>query len=180
MNLFSFETFPTLNTERLVLRELWFNDIDVVFDLRSSKEINKFVGTKLVETKNEAKDFIKKCNDLYKIKNRVLWGIEYQKKIIGTIVLHNISLNEKYGEIGYKLKPEFQKKGIMSEALKKVLNFGFKEMNLNTIEAYTHKNNKASIALLKKHNFTFQKNRKCKVYDFNRIFKLEIIQLRNL
>jgi [ribosomal protein S5]-alanine N-acetyltransferase len=173
MNSFSFETFPTLKTERLILRELTFSDVGVVFDLRSSKEINKFVGTKLVENNDEAKDFIIKCNDLYKVKNRVLWGIEYQKKIIGTIVLHNISLNEKYGEIGYKLKPEFQKKGIMSEALKKILNFGIEKMNLKIIEAYTHKNNISSIALLEKHNFIFQKERKCKVYDFNRIFKLK-------
>ena len=173
MNNFSFETFPTLKTERLILRELTFSDVGVVFDLRSSKEINKFVGTKLVENNDEAKDFIIKCNDLYKVKNRVLWGIEYQKKIIGTIVLHNISLNEKYGEIGYKLKPEFQKKGIMSEALKKILNFGIEKMNLKIIEAYTHKNNISSIALLEKHNFIFQKERKCKVYDFNRIFKLK-------
>ena len=173
MNSFSFETFPTLKTERLILRELTFSDVGVVFDLRSNKEINKFVGTKLVENNDEAKDFIIKCNDLYKVKNRVLWGIEYQKKIIGTIVLHNISLNEKYGEIGYKLKPEFQKKGIMSEALKKILNFGIEKMNLKIIEAYTHKNNISSIALLEKHNFIFQKERKCKVYDFNRIFKLK-------
>ena len=175
MKTFNFTTFPVLKTERLILRELSFNDVDVIFDLRSSEEINKFVGTKRVQNSQEALDFIIKCNDLYKVKNRVLWGIEHQQKIIGTIVLHNISLKDNFGEIGYKLKTEFQKKGLMSEALKEVLKFGIKKLNLKTIEAFTHKNNSPSIALLEKHSFVFQPERKCNVYDFNRIFKLEEI-----
>ncbi|WP_298778537.1 GNAT family N-acetyltransferase [uncultured Polaribacter sp.] len=171
---FNFTKFPVLKTERLILREITFNDVDVIFNLRSSKEINKFIGTKRVQNNKEAKDFIIKCDELYKVKNRILWGIEYQQKIIGTIVLHNISLEKKYGEIGYKLKPEFQKKGFMSEVFKVILKFAFKELTLKTVEAYTHKNNSSSIALLEKHNFVFQEERKCNTFDFNRIFKLEI------
>ncbi len=171
---FKFVTFPTLKTERLLLREVNFNDIKAVFELRSSKEINKFVGTKRVQNQQEAKDFIKVCFDLYNKEKRVFWLIELEQQVIGSIVLHEISLTNSYAEIGYKLKPEFQKKGLISEAIKCVLGFGIHKMNLKTIEAYTHKNNIASIALLKKHNFVFQPKRKCTTFDFNRIFKLEI------
>ena len=38
-----FKTFPNLKTERLKLRQLNFNDIKAIFDLRSSKEINKLI-----------------------------------------------------------------------------------------------------------------------------------------
>ena len=61
----------------------------------------------------------------------------------------------------------------MSEALQTVLEFGIKKLHLKTIEAFTHKNNIASKALLEKHHFKFQPNRRCKVYSFNRIWRLD-------
>lgn len=170
---FNFQQFPELNTKRLLLKEANLNDAKAVFDLRSSKEINKFVGTKLVEKIQEAEDFIETCSKLYQQKNRIFWLIHFQGEVIGSIVLHNISLTDNYAEIGYKLKPQFQKKGLMSEAMECIISFANYKLNIKVIEAFTHKNNEASIALLKKHNFVFQPDRKCKVYDFNRIWKLE-------
>ena len=62
----------------------------------------------------------------------------------------------------------------MSEAMTAVLNFGIEQLNLKIIEAYTHKNNLRSIALLKKHHFVFQVHRKDPSFEHNRIFKREI------
>ena len=172
---FNFTSFPELKAERLVLKKANIEDktdIKGVFDLRSSEEINKFVATKRVQKIEEAKDFITICSELFQQKKRVFWLIYFKNEIIGSIVLHNISLDNKYAEIGYKLKPDYQKKGFMSETIKTVLQFGFKKLNLNTIEAFTHKNNLPSIALLEKHNFIFQPERKCKTYNYNRIYSL--------
>ncbi|WP_405568143.1 GNAT family N-acetyltransferase [Polaribacter sp. Asnod6-C07] len=171
---FVFKNFPEFKTKRLLLREANFKDINSVFELRSSKEINKFVGTKRVQNLEEAKDFIEVCKSLYQKEKRIFWLIEYQNQVIGSVVLHQIDIDKNYAEIGYKLKPEFHKKGIMTEAMQSVLTFGKSKMKLKTIEAFTHKNNLASIALLEKLDFVFQPNRKCKTYDFNRIYKLEI------
>lgn len=171
---FNFKSFPEIKNERLLLRKATFKDINSVYELRSSEEINKFVGTKRVKNLEEAKDFIEVCRDLYKKERRIFWLIEYQTQIIGSIVLHQIDIDKKYAEIGYKLKPEFQQKGLMTEVMKSVLTFGKSKLNLKTIEAFTHKNNLASIALLKKLDFVYLPNRKCKTYDFNQIYKLEI------
>ncbi len=171
---FAFKNFPEIRTKRLLLREATFKDIKSVFDLRSSKEINKFVGTKRVENLEEAKDFIEVCKELFQKEKRIFWLIEHQTQIIGSVVLHQIDIDKNYAEIGYKLKPEFHKKGIMTEAIESVLAFGIHQMKLKTIEAFTHKNNLASIALLNKLNFIFQPDRKCNTYAFNRIYKLEI------
>ncbi|QTD37741.1 GNAT family N-acetyltransferase [Polaribacter batillariae] len=170
---FNFKSFPELKTERLLLRKANFNDVKAVFDLRSCKEINKFVATKRVLSLNEAKSFIHTCDKLYNEENRIFWLIEYKNEVIGSLVLHRISLKDKYAEIGYKLKPAFQQKGFMSEVLEEILNFAFKKVNLKTIEAFTHKNNKASIALLEKYRFKFQPKKKDKSFKHNRIFKLE-------
>jgi ribosomal-protein-alanine N-acetyltransferase len=173
MNYFNFTEFPNFKTERLKIRQANFDDIESVFELRSCEEINKFVETKRVQNFEETKDFISLCNDLFENKNRIFWLIELENIVIGSIVLHKISLENKYAEIGYKLKPEFYRKGIMSEVVDEVLKFGFKEMNLNTIEAYTHKNNIPSIALLKKYNFIYLPEKRDEKIKNNRIFKLE-------
>ena len=62
----------------------------------------------------------------------------------------------------------------MNEAMQKVISFGIKTMNLKVIEAFTHQNNIASIALLEKHNFVFQPERRDNGFENNRIFRLEL------
>jgi len=52
------------------------------------------------------------------------------------------------------------------------LDFGFHSMKLKTIEAFTHKNNTASKALLEKHHFVFQPERYDDGFENNRIFRL--------
>ena len=49
-------------------------------------------------------------------------------------------------------------------------------MQLKIIEAFTHQNNIASIALLEKHNFVFQPERSDESFENNRIFRLDIHQ----
>ena len=114
---FNYDTFPVLKTQRLTLRKLTLGDANTIFALRSSEEINKFVATKRMQSIEEAKDFIQICNALYLKEDRIFWAITKQEEIIGTIVLHRISLDTKYAEIGYKLKPEMQQRGFMSEAI---------------------------------------------------------------
>ena len=118
--------------------------------------------------------YTKSLKNLFKEEKRIFWLIEFKSKVIGSVVLHKIDVAKHYAEIGYKLKPEYQQKGIMTEVLESVIAFSKTSLNLKVIEAFTHKNNLASIALLKKFNFTFQANRRCNTYDFNRIYKLEI------
>ena len=172
MKQFPFSTFPTLKTERLILRALTFDDVKSIFELRSSKEVNKLITRKTPKNLEEANDFISVCHKEFTNKNRIFWAMEFNKKLIGTIVFHRISLKTEYAEIGCELFPNYQKKGFMNEAMTTVLKFGFDILKLKTIEAFTHKNNIASIALLKKYNFVFQPERKCESVEHNRIFKL--------
>ena len=171
---FYFSTFPILNTQRLTLRELSFKDIEVIYKLRSSKEVNKLITRETPKNLEDAQAFIKTCHQEFKNENRIFWAIELNEKLVGTIVFHKIDLKVKYAEIGYELNPKFQQKGIMSEAMKTVLEFGIDKMKLKTIEAFTHKNNTASIALLEKHLFIFQPKRVCEIVEDNRIWKLEV------
>lgn len=74
----------------------------------------------------------------------------------------NFSKNNKTSEVGYDLNPIFQGKGIMNEALKSVVDFGFSKLNLNKIEEFTHKENESSKRLLKKIDSSLLKTEKMK------------------
>ena len=52
--------------------------------------------------------------------------------------------------------PEFQGKGIMTEALKSVIEFTFSEIKANIITAFPSSDNLSSVTILKKLNFEFE------------------------
>ena len=76
------------------------------------------------------------------------------------------------GEIGYGLAPDYFGKGYMSETFAEVLDYGFGELNIQLIEAYTHKENDASKNLLERNGFHFCPNRKDEDNSTNAIFEM--------
>ncbi|WP_339895847.1 GNAT family N-acetyltransferase [uncultured Algibacter sp.] len=159
------QTFPEIKTERLTLRKIEVTDSDVILFLRSDKTINKFIDRpEDRKTKNisDAIKHIKKLNTDFENNKSISWGITLNNntKIIGTICLWNFSEDYKTAEVGYDLNPTFQRKGIMSEALKRVVSFGFIELKINKIEAFTHIQNENSKKLLEKNGFHLIEHKK--------------------
>lgn len=176
MPIFNFTPFPILTTDRLVLRQAIPNDAAQIHYLRSDDLINQFIPTrKKSESVEDAAAFIE--NKRLEVTNNKLiyWAISLKDnpQLIGTICLWNLSQELSKGELGYDLSSIFQGKGIMSEAVKKVVQFGFDNMNLEIIEAYTQNNNMGSIRLLEKNNFLWDENSKDKMNDRNMIFVLK-------
>ena len=62
----------------------------------------------------------------------------------------------------------------MSEAFKAILKFSAKQMDLKFIEAFTHQNNIASVALLEKYNFELQPDRKDANIEENQIYRFAV------
>lgn len=85
----------------------------------------------------------------------ITWAITLKEdtKLIGTICFWNIQKEHYRAEIGYVLHPDFQRKGIMQEAIAEVIKFGFQVMKLHSIEANTNPNNTSSIRLLERNKF---------------------------
>lgn len=72
---------------------------------------------------------------------------------MGTICLWNFSDDRSEAEVGFELLPEFQGKGLMSEALDSVIDFCFSRINFEIINADVHMDNQKSVGLLKRYNF---------------------------
>ena len=133
-------------------------DAQEVFFLRSDPEVNKYVKRSNPKDLKEAEEFITKVTTGTKENKNIYWAISLrsQSTMIGSICLWNFSEDLKIGEVGFDLNPNYQAKGYMSEALKKIIDFGFNNLNLDIISAYTHRNNTASIHLLNRHQFVHQ------------------------
>jgi [ribosomal protein S5]-alanine N-acetyltransferase len=166
----NFDIFPELITERLVLRQLIQGDVKEIFMLRSDEDVNKFLDRPKAVSIDEARQFIHKINDVVTNSEGVYWAVSLKNEqaLIGTICYWNIDEEKKSAEIGYELLPAFQGKGIMQEAIQKAISFGFNNMHLEMITAFPHNDNKNSIKLLEKNNFSRdEKIEKEMVHDLN-------------
>ena len=151
----NFTPFPVLSTKRLFLRKLTLHDTPEIFIQRSDPCIRKFINRPPAKNLEEAKEWIEKIL-LQEANNETInWAIVPKNgvKLIGSICLWNIERENYLAEVGYSLHPGCFGKGLMSEALSAIVEFGFKKIQLQRIDAYTHKNNIASIKLLEKTGF---------------------------
>jgi [ribosomal protein S5]-alanine N-acetyltransferase len=151
----NFNPFPVIHTKRLTLRSFNKNDANDLFKLRSDKNVMQFIDRPMAATVKDAAEHINKIQEFLKNNLGITWAIciDNNKKLIGTIGLWRIIHEHYRAEIGYMLHTDFHAKGIMHEAMKPVLDYGFNVMNLHSVEANVNPDNNASIKLLKKNGF---------------------------
>lgn len=165
------------STERLILRPIDDNDGVEILGIRSNAGINQFLQRVPPQNSFEALEFILNIKRK-SLNNEILFLGICQKNtpnLIGTICLWNFSEDRKTAELGYELLPDYQGKGLMSEAVSFILDYGFQNLRLNQIEAFTNKNNFDSIKLLERSGFILNENRKDKNYPENLIFEITSI-----
>lgn len=148
--------FPVLFTERLILREPTLNDTASLFDLRSDVEVMKYVPREPAKNIDDIHNFINIVVEWHEKKQALLWAMCESTNpgyVLGTIGLWKFDFESRRGEVGYMLNQRYQAKGFMSEALNRVLIYGFDELNLHSIEARVDDENLASIKVVEKAGF---------------------------
>jgi len=164
-----------IETDRLILKEIDESNVEDILKIRSSEIVNQYV--KRIPPKNnyDALDFILTIKKRTQNNETFYWGITYknQQNLLGTICLYRFSEDRTEAEVGYELLPDHHRKGVMSEALSAVLNFGFNELNLQTILAFTNKFNENSKGLLVKHDFVLQEGRTDEGFPENLVYSLK-------
>lgn len=150
-----FGPFPVLKTERLLLRQMLDTDANRLFAMRSDPRVMAYFGKPLMPSVAAALKLVKQNQTMFTKHKGVLWAMSFPGKpeIIGTITIWRIDKVNHRGEIGYLLAPEQQGKGLMSEALQAVLNYGFNTLGLHAMEANVNPDNAASIQLLERNGF---------------------------
>jgi len=155
INKISFVPYPTLETDRLILRRLTSRDAPNVYFMRTDPQVNKYIKRPVPTDTNAANNFIIKIKQRLALNESIYWPITLKGKneMIGSISLWHFSADKRTAEVGYELNPIYHGQGYMSEAFRIVIKYGFETLKLHTITAYTHRENEASIKLLSKHGF---------------------------
>ena len=146
-----FSNFPTLETERLILRKLRLEDAKDLFEYASDKEVTKYVTWEPHKSIEDSINLIKFTHERYEKREGIIWGIvcKENKKVIGTCDISPVTKHFR-AEIAYALSRDYWGKGIMTEAVKEAIKFGFEKTNLNRIYAFSFPENVGSYTVMEK------------------------------
>lgn len=151
----NFHPFKNLETERLSLRRVSIDDLNEILELRGNPETMKFIPRPLVKTEEDALNHFKMIDEKIEKNEGINWAITVKEnpKLIGIIGHYRIQPENHRCEIGYMILPQYNGQGIVTEAIKAVLEYGFEDMNMHSIEAVIDPDNIASERVLQKNGF---------------------------
>jgi ribosomal-protein-alanine N-acetyltransferase len=161
--------FPVIKTNRLLLRQFVDSDLANVFKGLSHPDIIKYYGVSYDSLEAAKKQMIFFA-DLERNETGTWWAIcsTDNKIFYGAAGLNNLSKTHKKAEIGFWLLCEHLNKGIMTEAIPTVCDYGFDKLGLHRIEAFVETPNENSKKLLLKFNFQHEGTmRDCEIKNGN-------------
>ncbi len=151
------KTFPVLETERLLLRELQPQDAPDAFQFYTDKEVMRFFDAPMTRLGEVQQSFVEHRRH-FEENAAIRWGITLRGKgkVIGTCGYSRDSNGPDtcwYATLSYVLAMPYWNKGIMTEALAAIIQFGFDHYQLHRLEAHIALPNLASQRVLQKLGF---------------------------
>lgn len=144
-----------INDEGFFIREIQLTDADQYYDLLTHPKVKDFIPTQLLP--NSLFDAIRMITQLKSLSisnNGAYWAIcNPEGKLVGACGFEKWDQFHKRLELAFELHPDYQGRGLMTQSLEAIIDFGFKEMNAMRIEAFTLTYNEPSIKLLKRLGF---------------------------
>ncbi|MBA6156129.1 GNAT family N-acetyltransferase [Tenacibaculum sp. S7007] len=153
-----------LETERLILREIFESDIDGMFELDSNEEVHEYLGKNPIKTKEQALiniQFIRTQYEEFGIGrfaciekssgNFIGWsGLKFN-----TGEKEKLNEHQDFIDIGYRFIPKYWGKGYGHESAVACLEYGFNQMNYDTIYGAADIDNIGSNKILSKIGLQF-------------------------
>lgn len=147
--------FPTLVTERLVLRETADHDVEAVFAMESDPVAMRYWSKPPMQDISEARASVERAMGFFGARTALRWSIARpaDDRMLGHVSL--FSFNEQSGraEIGYGLQRPHWGRGFMHEALTAVVDHAFGPLGLRRLEADIDPRNQASVRALERLGF---------------------------
>lgn len=151
-----------LETERLILRPLDITDAEAMFTMDNNPNVHKYLWQKPTLELSETIKIIEMVQKQY-VENKIgrfATILKDSGEFIGWTGIkfvndHVENGNTNFYDYGYRLNEKFWNKGFATEASKAWLDYGFNQMNIQIMNAYTHAQNGASNHILQKVGFQF-------------------------
>ncbi|WP_456277846.1 GNAT family N-acetyltransferase [Bacillus sp. AK128] len=146
---------PIIETENYVLRGISLEDAPLLLPFLSNKDTMKFITPRPVQTIAEVEESINKSLRDFSLQKEIPWVIIHksENELIGMFRFHKLHMWHQKTEMGVVIRKDYQHKGVMSEILKDMLDFGFHTLGLNRIVGDIFAGNQGSQKLLLKYGF---------------------------
>lgn len=142
-----------VKTESLHLREVKLSDLSAIHQLHSFPEVDQYNTLGIPEDESVTEEILRTWINSGKALPRYeyVFIIEnFKKEFIGLIALTAINPKFKSAKIWYKLHPDHWGKGFATEALRKIVKFGFQNLQLHRLEGGCAVDNVASCKVMEK------------------------------
>lgn len=154
------KTLPkTLTGNSLILRPLRITDAPTITEcLQDARMVRWTTRIPHPYYRKHAEQFIRRMQEKRRDKTAFNFGIvpAGEKHVVGAIGLMNISNEHACAELGYWMSIPYQGRGLMTEAVRLMLHFGFRTLKLYRIYAIIFGPNRASQRVLEKNHFTHE------------------------
>ncbi|HEY5884859.1 MAG TPA: GNAT family protein [Pyrinomonadaceae bacterium] len=149
------ESLPELITKRMRLRWLTEADVDALYRIFSHPQVVRYWGAPALPNRESATALLAEIQENFRKRTSMKWGVAELEtdKVIGTVTLFNLNLDNKRAEIGYAMNHNYWRKGYVTEALDALLSYAFDELQLHRLEADVDPRNVGSIRTLEKMGF---------------------------
>ena len=153
-----FSRMPVLETERLMLRPMRVSDAPAMFEYAQSPDVTRYLLWRPQPNIEHTRSYLEYLAGRYRVGMHYEWAVilKEEDRMIGTCGFCAVDCPNNKGEIGYVLNPKYRGKGIMPEAVRRVLRFGFDMMGLHRIEARYMIGNDASRRVMEKVGMQFE------------------------
>ncbi len=155
---FSEKTFPEIDLGNYVLREKRDGDAENFFRYYTDPEVNKFIMCEMPRDVEEARRELHYWRNIFYRNDGIYFAIarKYDDQLIGSIGLSTYNSYHSRIELSYDLAKEYWRQGICNAAIQAIIKYGFEQMKINRIEAFTSTDNIPSKNLLLKCGFTLE------------------------
>lgn len=151
-----------IETPRLILRPLELSDAEAMFAMDSNPTVHQYLWQNPSKDISETIQIIEFVQKQYEENGigRFATILKETGEFVGWTGIkfindHVENGNTNFYDYGYRLNEKFWNKGIATEASRAWLDFGFNQMNIQEMNAYTHAENGASNHVLNKVGFNF-------------------------
>jgi len=157
-----------IETERLILREFEYSDKNDLFEMDSDPKVHLYIENNPVKTIDEITKIIEILKKQYQEYGIARWAVvdKVTNECVGWSGLkywsEPLNNHNNFYELGYRFKRKHWGKGFATESSMAILDYGFKNLNVDSIYAITDPENVNSKKVLTKLNFDFQET-----FDYN-------------
>lgn len=142
----------TIITTRLTLRRLEITDAEMMFgNWTGDDKVTHFLRWDAHKTIDDTKNMIQQWIDRYQHDSTYYWGIYLKDgEMIGSIGITILSEYDFQGELGYKIGSRWWNQGYTSEAARAVIDYMFRNTDVERIASFSSIENAASIKVMEK------------------------------